>query len=51
VEGGEGRGHADDAVSLLITVVRSVSLITVVGRVIIVVCVRPRCMRRLRSLS
>ena len=29
----------------------SVGLITVVGRVIIVVCVRPRCMRRLRSLS
>ena len=64
VEGGAGPGHEVsrliNAVGVAwegsITVVRvvadrSVGLITVVGRVIIVVCVRQRCMRRLRSLS
>ena len=56
MEVGEGRGHADDAVSLLITVVRGrrrpLSRPNYRRRsVIIVVCVRLRCMRRLRSLS
>jgi len=64
VEGGAGPGHevsrliiavgvAWEGSIIVVRVVadRSVGLITVVGRVITVVCVRQRCMHRLRSLS